>query len=80
MQFSSFNEFIAMGGHGLYVWLSYGFTLVALMILIFFSLRANKSVRANILKKIQRESKLRKAQARQQDSQQELQQDKINQE
>jgi heme exporter protein D len=28
MSFNSFQEFLAMGGHGLYVWLAYGITLV----------------------------------------------------
>lgn len=28
MSFSSLEEFIAMGGHGLYVWLSYGAGLI----------------------------------------------------
>lgn len=28
MSFSSFHEFLAMGGHGLYVWLSYGAALI----------------------------------------------------
>jgi len=28
MEFNSFAEFIAMGRHGLYVWLSYGLTAV----------------------------------------------------
>lgn len=28
MEFSSFAEFIAMGTHGPYVWMSYGFTAV----------------------------------------------------
>ncbi|MFP8965905.1 heme exporter protein CcmD [Pokkaliibacter sp. CJK22405] len=32
MYFSSFADFLAMGGHGLYVWLSYG---IALAIMIF---------------------------------------------
>ncbi len=27
-QFSSFTEFLAMDGHGLYVWLSYGLAFV----------------------------------------------------
>lgn len=31
-QFSSFSEFIAMGGHGLYVWLSYS---IALLVFIY---------------------------------------------
>lgn len=71
MQFSSLDEFFAMGGHGLYVWLSYGFTIVSLILLVYFSLHANKRVRANILKKIQREAKLKKAQVQQQEHRQE---------
>lgn len=30
MQFDSFAEFIAMGGHALYVWLAYGATVLIL--------------------------------------------------
>ena len=32
MQFESLSEFIAMGGHGLYVWLAYGATLAILIL------------------------------------------------
>ena len=32
MQFDSLAEFIAMGGHGLYVWLAYGATLLGLSV------------------------------------------------
>lgn len=31
MQFDSFVEFIAMGGHALYVWLAYGATVFVLI-------------------------------------------------
>lgn len=31
MQFDSFAEFIAMGGHGLYVWLAYGSTILVMV-------------------------------------------------
>ena len=31
VQFETFAEFIAMGGHGLYVWLAYGSTIVVLL-------------------------------------------------
>lgn len=31
MQFDSFAEFVAMGGHGLYVWLAYGATIAVLV-------------------------------------------------
>ncbi|MBA1272830.1 heme exporter protein CcmD [Stutzerimonas azotifigens] len=30
MNFSSFAEFVAMGGHGVYVWSSYGISLAVL--------------------------------------------------
>ncbi|MCA6127218.1 MAG: heme exporter protein CcmD [Thalassolituus sp.] len=32
MEFNSFAEFIAMGKHGLYVWLSYGITAVIIAV------------------------------------------------
>ena len=32
MQFDSFSEFVAMGGHGLYVWLAYGATVAVLLV------------------------------------------------
>ncbi len=31
MQFDSLAEFVAMGGHGLYVWMAYGATLAVLL-------------------------------------------------
>ena len=65
MQFSSFSEFIAMGGHGLYVWLSYGFTLFSLGLLVFASLHSNKKIRQNIIKKLRRDEKLKAVLAKQ---------------
>jgi len=41
-QFDTFAEFIAMGGHGLYVWLAYGSTVVVLLG-NFFMLRRARS-------------------------------------
>lgn len=32
MAFSSFGEFLAMGGHGLYVWASYTIALIMIVI------------------------------------------------
>jgi len=32
VSFNSFSEFLAMGGHGLYVWLSYGLGLAVILI------------------------------------------------
>ena len=34
MYFESFVDLVAMGGHGLYVWLAYGVTVVALVYLL----------------------------------------------
>ena len=31
MSFNSFSEFLAMGGHGLYIWLAYGITLAVFL-------------------------------------------------
>ncbi|MEE8078473.1 MAG: heme exporter protein CcmD [Pseudomonadales bacterium] len=31
MSFESFAEFLAMGGHGLYVWLAYGSTITVVL-------------------------------------------------
>lgn len=41
MQWNSFSEFISMGGYGVYVWGSYGVTLVLLAAEL-LSLRARK--------------------------------------
>ncbi len=37
MQFTSFSDFIAMGGHGFYVWLSYSVSAVLFFVLIYLS-------------------------------------------
>ena len=42
-QFETISEFLAMGGHGLYVWLSYGSTVLVLAG-SYFSLRLHDSV------------------------------------
>ena len=31
MKFASFAEFIAMDGHGLYIWMAYGITFIVLL-------------------------------------------------
>ena len=68
MQFTSFSEFLAMGNHGLYVWLSYGFTILSLALLIIFSVKNNQQVKQDILKKLQRDEKLKKAQEKHEQS------------
>ena len=34
MAFASLHDFLAMGGHGLYVWLSYGLVVTGVLLLI----------------------------------------------
>jgi len=66
MQFSSIAEFIAMDGHGFYVWLSYGATAVLFIILTWLTKSKDKSVKLHIIKRQKREFKLKEAAERQQ--------------
>jgi len=59
MQFTSFSDFIAMGGYGFYVWLSFGVSALLIFILIINSLLGHKSVIQNIAARQKREDKLR---------------------
>jgi len=67
MQFSSFAEFVAMGGHGFYVWLSYGVSAGLLGLLVLLSLRNNNKVIKQIRLRQKRELKLKQAAHIQQD-------------
>jgi len=71
MQFSSFSEFITMGGHGFYVWLSYGVSATLLGLLVLFSINKNKSIIKQIHQRQQRESKLKQAAQKQKELQSE---------
>ncbi|ELA09515.1 cytochrome c biogenesis protein, CcmD [Moraxella macacae 0408225] len=46
--FESFTEFLSMGGHGVYVWASYGISFACLLGVIVYS----RSQRQNMLKQI----------------------------
>lgn len=72
MQFSSFSEFINMGGYGFYVWLSFGVSALLLVILFLDSKAGHQRTINNIAKRKKREDKLR--QAREQRKQQQSQQ------
>ncbi len=61
MQFSTFSDFIAMGGHGFYVWLSYGISFLLLALLIIHSKRKNNSIIQQIRLRQKREEKLKQA-------------------
>jgi len=63
MQFSSFADFINMGGYGFYVWLSYGVATLLLIALIVASLNGHKRVIQDVAQRQKREEKLRQARA-----------------
>ena len=65
MQFDSFSAFLAMGGYGFYVWLSYGVTALLLVGLILASRSKNRAVIQHIIARQKRENKLRQAAAQQ---------------
>ena len=50
MEFSSWQEFIAMGQHGFYVWLSYGFTAIIILANIVQPIRRKKKIADEYLK------------------------------
>ena len=43
MNWGSFSEFLHMGGYGLYVWGSYGGTVLVLMLEVIFLLRQSRT-------------------------------------
>lgn len=54
--FNSFQEFLAMGGHGPYVWWSYGAFVVLLLALAFVYRQQRKKIQAQIKRVIRRET------------------------
>jgi heme exporter protein D len=61
MQFSSFADFIAMGGYGFYVWLSFGTGFLLLAILGLQSKQYGNKVKTDIAKKLARKIKLQES-------------------
>ncbi|WP_109078226.1 heme exporter protein CcmD [Aggregatibacter kilianii] len=58
MFFQSWSDFIDMGGYGFYVWLSYGLSLLAIVVLIVQSLAGKSAVLKSIKREQQREARL----------------------
>ena len=61
MQFDSFSDFIAMGGYGFYVWLSFGTCALILLGILVNSLRDTKRIMASVEQEIIREVRIKKA-------------------
>ncbi|KZN41953.1 MULTISPECIES: heme exporter protein CcmD [Pseudoalteromonas] len=61
MQFESLSDFIAMGGYGFYVWLSYGSCAGIILGLLFSSLYENKKLKQEVKSQMAREERIKKA-------------------
>ncbi|KTD95757.1 heme exporter protein CcmD [Pseudoalteromonas sp. CR1] len=61
MQFDSFSDFIAMGGYGFYVWLSFGTCALILLGILVGSLRDTKRIMASVEQQIVREERIKQA-------------------
>jgi heme exporter protein D len=57
VSFDSFSDFIAMGGHGFYVWLSYAIALVVIVINIVNPALQKKKVISDLVRRLRREKK-----------------------
>ena len=67
MQFENINAFFAMGGYGFYVWLSYGVTALAIVLLIILSKQKHKNTLLAINQRYTRELKRKEATKQQQE-------------
>ncbi|NBA93891.1 heme exporter protein CcmD [Pseudomonas sp. R5(2019)] len=56
MSFASFNEFLAMGHHGLYVWSAYGIFLLVLVINITLPLHSKRRYLQQEARRLRREN------------------------
>ena len=65
MQFGSFSEFIAMGGYGFYVWLSYGSCVFVLLSMLVSSLFDGKRLKQQVKAQMEREARIKKSQQEQ---------------
>lgn len=64
MAFSSFSEFIAMGGYGFYVWLAYAVSLLSVVLLIVNTIKQRKKILTQIQLRLLREQRIKSAQNR----------------
>ena len=61
MQFDSFSAFLDMGGYAFYVWLSFGVTFGAMILLVVLSFRQHKGLLKSVLKEQQRQVRIKEA-------------------
>lgn len=63
MAFSSFSEFLAMGGNGFFVWLSYGVSALAIVFYIVYVKQQRKILVKQIVQQKAREARIAAAKA-----------------
>lgn len=63
MAFSSFSDFLAMGGYGFFVWLSYGISALAIVLYIVFVRAQSKKIITDMYAQQAREARIAKAKA-----------------
>ncbi|KPH63953.1 heme exporter protein CcmD [Pseudoalteromonas sp. NEC-BIFX-2020_002] len=66
MQFDSFSDFIAMGGYGFYVWLSFGSCALILIGILLSSLNDTKRILSSVQQQVDREARIKQAKQEQQ--------------
>lgn len=55
MAFDSFASFISMGGHGLYVWLSWGVSLLLLLAVVWHARIERRRLLVDLKRRVRRE-------------------------
>ena len=63
MAFASFSDFLAMGGYGFFVWLSYGISVLAIVLYIVFVRAQSKKIITDMYAQQAREARIAKAKA-----------------
>jgi len=61
LAFDSFSEFIAMGGYGFFVWLSFGVTFIAMLAIVVESKLAYKQLFTQLEKEQARKKRIKAA-------------------
>ena len=64
MAFTSFSDFILMGGYSFYVWLAYAVSLLSIIVSIVNSMLKRKKIFRQVIQRIEREERIKAAENR----------------
>ncbi|MDP9500569.1 heme exporter protein CcmD [Bisgaard Taxon 45] len=64
MFFANWQDFFHMGGYGFYVWLAYGISFFAIVVLIIQSVQERKAILRTVLREQQRQARLQNKKTR----------------